>query len=175
MDTSYRIKALRTHEVIFDSSDIDYMVTHLTTTQLKQEIRQSNLREYLAKISYDITCEVFERDYQAACELAVMISRSVQSIPAPACRGPIDVDALKSSIDIVVAASRYTKLVKSGNNFKGLCPFHNERNPSFYVYSQRQTWRCFGACSTGGDVISLVMKAENTDFITAISILRSMQ
>ena len=56
-------------------------------------------------------------------------------------------------------AGRYTKLMPTGSGkMKGCCQIHDERTPSFSVDLERQTWRCFGACSTGGDVVALVQK-----------------
>ena len=74
------------------------------------------------------------------------------------------VDDIKSRLDIMEVIGGYVPLQRSGRNFKANCPFHQERTPSFYVQPDRQTWRCFGACATGGDVFSFIMKAENLEF-----------
>jgi DNA primase len=80
-------------------------------------------------------------------------------------------DEVKGRIDIVDLISRYTPLKRSGNSYKGLCPFHNERTPSFIVFPHSGTWRCFGACGVGGDVFSFVMRKENLDFREALQLL----
>lgn len=77
-------------------------------------------------------------------------------------------DEIKQRIDIVDLISRYTQLKKSGTNYSGLCPFHNERTPSFVVFPHTGTWHCFGACGTGGDIFSFLMKKENLDFREAL-------
>ena len=74
------------------------------------------------------------------------------------------VDDIKSRLDIVDLVSERVALQKSGRNFKARCPFHNERTPSFYVFPERQTWRCFGACASGGDAINFIQRIENLDF-----------
>jgi DNA primase len=81
------------------------------------------------------------------------------------------VQDVKSRADIVEVISDYATLQKAGRNFKAPCPFHTEKTPSFIVFPERQTWRCFGACATGGDVISFVMKADNKDFSEALASL----
>ena len=81
------------------------------------------------------------------------------------------VDEIKSRVDIVDVASDYVPLQKAGRNFKARCPFHTEKTPSFTVNPDRQAWHCFGACATGGDVFSLVMRAERLDFGETLKIL----
>jgi DNA primase len=80
-------------------------------------------------------------------------------------------DEIKQRIDIVEFVSRYTPLKKAGSTYKGLCPFHRERTPSFVVYPDSGTWHCFGSCGTGGDIFSFLMKKENLDFREALQIL----
>ena len=78
------------------------------------------------------------------------------------------VDDVKSRLDIVEVISQRVPLQRSGNSYKSPCPFHQEKTPSFHVFPDRQSWRCFGACATGGDVLSFVMKAEGLEFGEAL-------
>ncbi|MFO8101595.1 MAG: DNA primase [Dehalococcoidia bacterium] len=77
---------------------------------------------------------------------------------------------IKQRLDIVSIISEYVELEKAGRNFRGLCPFHTEKTPSFFVFPERQSWRCFG-CNEGGDLISFMMKKEGLDFSEALKIL----
>lgn len=80
-------------------------------------------------------------------------------------------DEVKQRVDIVELISRYTPLKRSGSTYKGLCPFHSERTPSFIVFPNSGSWRCFGACGIGGDIFSFVMRKENLDFREALQLL----
>ena len=59
-------------------------------------------------------------------------------------------------LDIVDVARRFTELTGHGDRLKARCPLHEEKTPSFYIYSDSQKWHCFGACGQGGDVVDLV-------------------
>ncbi len=72
-------------------------------------------------------------------------------------------EEIKSKIDIVDFVSDYVQLKKSGQNYKGLCPFHSEKTPSFMVNQAKQIFHCFG-CGIGGDVFSFLMKHDNLSF-----------
>src|SRR3989339_627345 len=83
---------------------------------------------------------------------------------------PNDVDTIKSRLDVVDVIGEYVSLKQSGQNWKGLCPFHGEKTPSFMVHREKQVWHCFG-CGLGGDIFEFIEKFENVDFPEALEIL----
>jgi DNA primase len=80
------------------------------------------------------------------------------------------VDQVRSSNDIVDVVSSYVPLKKIGARYRGLCPFHNEKTPSFYVNGSMKIFKCFG-CGESGDVFSFIEKIENVGFYEALEIL----
>lgn len=77
---------------------------------------------------------------------------------------------IRTKIDIVDLVSEYVDLKRSGQNLKGLCPFHSEKTPSFMVSPSKQIFHCFG-CNKGGDIFTFIMNYENTTFSDAVSLL----
>ncbi len=81
-------------------------------------------------------------------------------------------DDVKARLDIVDVISETVSLKKSGRNYIGFCPFHtNTKTPSFVVFPETQTWRCFGACADGGDLFNFVMKQQGLDFKETLQLL----
>ncbi len=82
------------------------------------------------------------------------------------------IEQLKQTIDIVDVVGNYVELKKNGSNFKGLCPFHDEKTPSFIVSPSKQLYKCFG-CGAGGDAIKFLMEFEKLSYPEAIEKLAS--
>lgn len=80
------------------------------------------------------------------------------------------IDEIKSNNNIVDVISDYVTLKRTGTSYKGLCPFHKEKTPSFSVSSDKQIFHCFG-CGVGGDVVKFVMNIENVSFKEAVEML----
>ena len=80
------------------------------------------------------------------------------------------VEEIRMKSDIVEVLSGYVKLQKKGSNYFGLCPFHNEKSPSFSVSGVKQMYYCFG-CGAGGNVFTFIMEYENYSFQEAVKFL----
>lgn len=81
-----------------------------------------------------------------------------------------DVEKVKQKLDVVEYIGEVLPLKKAGRNFSGLCPFHNEKSPSFMVSPERQIWHCFG-CNKGGDIFTFVMEYDKADFSESLKFL----
>jgi DNA primase catalytic core len=79
-----------------------------------------------------------------------------------------DIDEVRARIDLVSVVERYVTLKRAGGKLKGLCPFHQEKTPSFTVSPEIGRWYCFGSCAEGGDVFKFVQKIENLSFPEAL-------
>lgn len=80
------------------------------------------------------------------------------------------IEDIKAKNDIADVVSAYVTLKRAGANMNGLCPFHNEKTPSFTVFNATQTYHCFG-CGAGGDVVTFVRRIENLDYVEALRFL----
>ena len=80
------------------------------------------------------------------------------------------IDEIVFRNDIVDVVGSYVNLKRAGSNFSGLCPFHNEKTPSFTVFPATKSCHCFG-CGSGGDVITFIMRVENLDYVETLEFL----
>jgi len=80
------------------------------------------------------------------------------------------IDQVRFGNDIIDVISEYLQLERSGSDYKGLCPFHDENTPSFMVSPDKQLYHCFG-CGAGGNIFNFIMEIENVEFIEAVEIL----
>lgn len=81
-----------------------------------------------------------------------------------------DIERLRSTVSIVDVVGEHVQLRRSGRTWKGLCPFHAERTPSFHVNEETGRFKCFG-CDKGGDVFTFVQEHEHVDFVSAVEML----
>ena len=78
-----------------------------------------------------------------------------------------DIKAIRQQADIVDVMSHYITLEKQGKNYKAICPFHDDHDPSLSISTDKQIFKCF-VCGTGGNVFTFVQKIENISFLEAV-------
>ena len=154
--------------VIFTSKDIDYLVLNFSLRQLRHEHHNAELQASTASHN-EFEDAFYWKDYTEALQFAIDIRQSNLPRPKPT-PGRVDLESLKANTDIVAVVERYTELRQSGSRFTGRCPLHQDKHPSLFVYPDQNSWYCF-QCNQGGDVITLTMAVENTDFRGAVAIL----
>ena len=125
----------------------------------------------LTPVSYILcascTASITEKPYPSTLARHWVLREISQNRPATKNLAPNKVatyktgmfDQAKAAFSVAQIAGEHTELRQvSPNKLKGCCPLHRERTPSFYVYTDTDTWRCFGACAEGGDVIALTQR-----------------
>ncbi len=183
--------------VTFDHIDTYYLANTLMPAQLRHEVKRA--REYIDSrdIIYSMPCcllwshehthltpdvygaifQCYDFDYESyiqCCRDALkwMSNAKIKHEPETK-RKPVDIESLKTRLDIVTEIEQYTNLRKSGNNrYLGRCPLHEDNHPSMTVYADKQSWHCF-QCGRGGDIIDFIMAVEGVDFRRATSMLES--
>ena len=80
------------------------------------------------------------------------------------------IQEIKDKLPILTVVQDFVQLKKAGSNYKGVCPFHSEKTPSFMVSPSKQIWHCFG-CGLGGDIFEFIKRTENVEFNDALKIL----
>lgn len=155
---------------LFDASDIDYLVSHLTLPQLRTEIHSADIKFAVSAVM-DESPNYYWQDLLQACRMAATIKRSLIAATTPRAGNLLpDIAQVKAQTDMVNVIGRFTELRKSGERYLGRCPLHDDKNPSLTVYPEDGRWWCFG-CNLGGDVIDFIEQTMGLDTREAINYL----
>ena len=124
--------------------------------------------------AYSIKIILYERktkkENDFSCRITTLETFIREEIKEMAWFSEEKIEEVRSRNDIVEVIGNYVKLKRSGSGYVGLCPFHNEKSPSFSVNPARQMYKCFG-CGVGGNVITFLMEYENYSFPEAMQSL----
>ena len=129
--------------------------------QLRHELHTTDLNTYHDADDYGFWCW-----YRLAVEEAIGLVKLAAPKPIPR-PGHIDIETVRARADIIALAVGYNlQLRKSGRNFKTRCPFHNDKNPSFFLYPIQNRYHCYG-CQADGNAIDFVKRMDGCDFRAA--------
>jgi len=143
----------------FDGPDVAYLSANFDTQQLRNELKRAQIEQGVARCWAEDDALTYWTEYADLCRKALEAHRAAQPKPP---MGRFSVKAVKEGSDIVDVIGRYTPLRKSGKEYMGKCPFHDDRQPSLSVNEEKQLWYCF-SCGRKGDVVNFVMQIENAD------------
>src|SRR6266699_790222 len=132
--------------------------------------RSAHLASLLSEASTKCVAEMASNEARSALPVGIRYTLRVRRRVRSGYTMASLIEEIKTKVDVVEEIGLVVALQKAGKSFKGLCPFHNERTPSFYVFAESQTWRCFG-CNEGGDVFSFVQKQQGLEFRDALAYL----
>jgi DNA primase len=169
--------------VCFDNDDagragaerVARLIPHARIVQLPEEVGEGgDVTDFLVRLGKS------REEFEQLLEAAQSLPHSEQETPLSSEPYRVvsamdeEVDTLKSLVDIEELVARYVPLRRTAQKYSiGRCPFHEDRNPSFVVYPQTQSFHCFG-CREHGDVISFLMRKERLTFPEALRVLREM-
>lgn len=129
---------------------------------MKKNINKCALLKYYVKL-------YFKKEIYKKCRIIKRLMKKISKEVILQISEEI-LEKIKEQNDIVDVISESVRLKRSGRNFSGLCPFHNEKTPSFSVSQDKQIYKCFG-CGEVGNVITFVMKTKNLPFVDAVKYL----
>jgi hypothetical protein len=146
-----------------DTTDSKQLAERFSLPELRHEEHAAAMHLIPDQDDYGYWCW-----YADVVRGALMFKRANQPKPT-AIPGHINIEAVRERADIVSIVEGYgIRLLKSGKNFKALCPFHSDKSPSFYIYPEEKRFHCYG-CQADGDFIDFVMKLDNIGFKEAVT------
>jgi hypothetical protein len=146
-------------------------VPHAAVVELPEEVGEGgDVTDYFVRLAH--TRDDFFELLRGAKPIPMTDESAIKEARSPTSSNG-DVARLKSQVTIGEVIGRYLTLRQSGENWNGICPFHEDRTPSFVVYPQTQTFHCFG-CQAHGDVITFIMRKEALSFSEALSLLKTL-
>ena len=144
---------------MFNQEDTSYLSGHLNREQLLHEIHSAEVREGVARMWAEDADVIYWREFGMVCQRALQEHKKMQSKHMT---GKSSVKAMKEAHNIIDVISRYSALRRTGKEYTGSCPFHEDRQPSLRISDEKQIFYCF-SCGRKGDVIDFLGEIENLD------------
>ena len=156
--------------IIFNNEDVALLASRFTTAELRRERHRAKLDYFTAAYWEDEDAAGYWQQYLEVVECALKRHLHAEAKQYPLKSGNVDARIVKERLDIVDVIGQHTKLRKTGNRFTGLCPLHDEKHPSLFVYPDQKSWWCY-SCNRGGDVFDFIQALNKVDFKQAASML----